>query len=433
MAKKTYQERYQDAQNKILKSFIDTLKHKDGTMLKSANEYYQVIDALNIKDQFSSKKTKNFMSLLIKILATKKQKQKYEELIALLKKDAKVYKCSNNAYKTYINRFVGFLENAGYSELAKKFDHKGLKWDAAAESVWGEEPGELYLHDVLYTKFKSRLRCQDRTSGDKIWLPLRFISKLYNKKNGRRNDFSKWLDCLVNGIFIHHDDGCGNIKSTKFGESDKLCLKLEPKSDDSKEFLVYLREYDENGRFKDSEVYTPTGKGNKKVPMSVKSVSDIDIDHVKPIDLTLKEKESYFKMLDKISDFYKDLQEKSNPNENEAAKELIERKKNRVNLKQLMEDLELIRIDSLLRLMDSKYNSQKSNGETFQKIIKKSETEYVGILECEEKICDDNGQRVYYYQKLTNCKEQNSFRVTTDGKILDGQVVEKLEEIIDFL
>jgi hypothetical protein len=98
-----------------------------------------------------------------------------------------------------------------------------------------------------------------------------------------------------------------------------------------------------------------------------------------------------------------------------------------------MEDLELIRIDSLLRLMDSKYNSQKSNGETFQKIIKKSETEYVGILECEEKICDDNGQRVYYYQKLTNCKEQNSFRVTTDGKILDGQVVEKLEEIIDFL
>jgi hypothetical protein len=40
--------------------------------------------------------------------------------------------------------------------------------------------------------------------------------------------------------------------------------------------------------------------------------------------------------------------------------------------------------------MSSKYNSKKSNGETFQSIIKCSDTVYWGIVEKEEEIKDED-------------------------------------------
>lgn len=452
MAKKTYLERYQNAQNEILKSFVGTLVHKNGKKLKSADEYTQVINALNKKDQFSSNKTKNFMSLLIKILATKKQKQKYKELITLLENDAETYECANNAYKTYINRFVGFLKNREYSELSKVFNDKGLKWDAEADSAWDEISGELYLHDVLYTKFKSRLRSQDRTSGDKIWLPLRFIAKVYSKakkdydannKNTMENQFSKWLDKLVDDIYIHYVENKNaeneKVEKVRFGgEEGKKDVHLLLKPIDNgippEEFEVYVRWIDNNSQVIRRRVLTPTGRGNEKKEMVVSGIQDIAIDHVKPIDQTLRELESKggLKTLKIVSDYYKELCENDQLKEGNTISNLLKKDKNFVI--KLTNDLNNIHDDSILRLMDSKLNTQKSNGSTFKKIVKDG-TNYYGIIE-EDIIADDildkENSRVVLYQKLDNQMSSNG-KLRIIGEIsYKGEVKEK-DDLVSIL
>lgn len=455
MAKKTYLERYQNAQNEILKSFVGTLEHKNGKKLKSADEYTQVINALNKKDQFSSNKTKNFMSLLIKILATKKQKQKYKELITLLEKDAEKYECANNAYKTYINRFVGFLKNREYSELSKVFKNKGLKglnWDAEAESAWKEISGELYLHDVLYTKFKSRLRSQDRTSGDKIWLPLRFIAKVYSKaqkdydannKNTMENQFSKWLDKLVDDIYIHYVENKNaeneKVEKVRFGGEEgkkDVHLLLEPIDNGipPEEFEVYVRWIDNNSKVIRRRVLTPTGRGNEKKEMVVSGIQDIAIDHVKPIDQTLRELESKggLKTLKIVSDYYKELCENDQLKEGNTISNLLKKDKNFVI--KLTNDLNNIHDDSILRLMDSKLNTQKSNGSTFKKIVKDG-TNYYGIIE-EDIIADDildkENSRVVLYQKLDNQMSSNG-KLRIIGEISYKDEVKEKGDLVSIL
>ena len=55
-----------------------------------------------------------------------------------------------------------------------------------------------------------------------------------------------------------------------------------------KKYIVYVRWYESPNKIDEHLVYTPTGRGNEKVPMMVEKISNIAIDHVKPIDQTLK-------------------------------------------------------------------------------------------------------------------------------------------------
>ena len=317
-----------------------------------------------------------------------------------------------------------------------------LSINAADEAALKNEEGQIYLRSALLTKFKSRLRCQDRTSGDKIWLPLRFIAKLYSIEKKyeakKTNRFSEWLNNLAEGIFVHYvENQC--IKSVNFG-TENVSLKFEKHKDnkcDTDKFDVKVRIVDDNGKMKDYTAYTPTGKGNIKVPLIVKNISEIDIDHVKSIDLTLREKENNFKALKKVSDFYKELQEQDDCDENKAAKQLYDDMAKNNELEGLLEDLKLISNDGVLRLMDSQYNSQKSNGETFQdiiKIINDNRVEYWGIFEQNHRILDDDGDNCIYYQVLTDTTSQNEFRITKKDLPIEGESCKNnLKDIIDFI
>ena len=210
-----------DAQERLLDKFTESLKdRKTGRKLRSRKQYKHVINALSVDDAFNSSMTKNFMELLLKLLATEgiNEKSKIEIIINTLEKtvDKKEnYDWNANgkkSYKTYIKTFIKFLKGfINNKDKRKEFKekYKSLKMDAAASAAFkGINNGELYLHNILFTKFKSRLRCQDRTSGQKIWLPLRFIAKLYSKPVRGKTDprFSEWLDSLVNDICIHYKD-----------------------------------------------------------------------------------------------------------------------------------------------------------------------------------------------------------------------------------
>lgn len=381
---------------------------------------------------------RNFWDLIPKLIAAgKKEKNRRDVLLDALEKANKEYSwgTSKKSYKTYINGFISYCRNINFKDNPLKGCN--LKINPADEAVLNNEEGLIYLRSTLLTKFKSRLRCQDRTSGDKIWLPLRFIAKLYSIEKKyeakKTNRFSEWLNNLAEGIYIHYvQDGC--IKSVQFGE-ENVSLKFEKHKDnngcDTDKFDVKVRIVDDNGKMKDYTAYTPTGKGNIKVPLVVNNISEIDIDHVKSIDQTLREKENEFKVLKKVSDFYKQFQEQEDYDENKAARELYDDIIDQLD--DLLEDLYLIKEDGVLRLMDSQFNSQKSNGDTFQDIIKKG-NEYWGILEQNHVILNDEGEKCCYYQILTDSISQNEFHVTKKDLPIKGESYKnKLKEIINYI
>jgi hypothetical protein len=264
---------------------------------------------------------------------------------------------------------------------------------------------------------------------------LRFIAKLYSidKKNKKKknNPFSQWLDSLVNGICVHYDDtNTGKVSHLTFNEN----LSLVFTNKDKEGYDVFVWQIN-NGHKDEFRVLTPTGKGNQKAPMKVKSISEIDIDHVKSIDATLREKEQYLTELKKVSDFYKDMVEEEEYDENAKAEELYKK----LNLPLLQKELITIGNDGLLRLMDSKYNSQKSNGETFKEIRKIADNKYIGIIEEGIKMDNyPNGNSMTLYQELTDVLSQtgNLSIAYSNSASLNGQDVNQdpnftLKDIID--
>jgi len=325
--------------------------------------------------------------------------------------------------KAFIKRFLKYIESKrNLKQLLANYKSQIPPLSANDENKLNQDFIDriIYSHSDLRTKFKIRLRCQDRTSGDKIWLPLRFISKIYNKTG----DFNNWLDLLVDHLFIHYLDSDGKtVKSTTF---KKASLYLELVKNNNIDYTVNVI-FSKNMRFaKWYPALTPTGNGAIKERMKVDCIDSIVIDHVKPIDQTLKDLEPKLKNLKLVSDVYRLMpipivsNLTKNPN---------------FNSKGLLKELKLIRNDGPLRLMASKYNSQKSNSSTFQAIIKDVVSgELLGILEWKNVILDDSGDQCYYYQKLTNDITQNAFRISTTkptGNPISGR--NALERIIDFI
>ena len=450
MAKKRINEAdIKEAQNELIKLFVDSLN------IKSKKEYKQVVNALNTEEIYGPNKGRLFLELLVRMIPSnndsiKVNRQKWseiEKIVDAMDKHLSEFRNKTSAehkksYKSYLNRFFKFLrDNKNHNILSEL--QKGLKMNAAATAaknalIQGFD-GEIYLYSALRTKFKSRLRCQDRTSGDKIWLPLRFIAKLYSidKKNKKKknNPFSQWLDSLVNGISVHYDDtNTGKVSHLTFNEN----LSLVFINNDEGSYDVFVWQIN-NGHEDVFRVLTPTGKGNQKVPMKVKSISEIDIDHVKSIDATLREKEQYLIELKKVSDFYKDMVEEEEYDENAKAEELLKDNNKKLNLALLQHELITIGNDGLLRLMDSKYNSQKSNGETFKEIRKIADNKYIGIIEEGIKMDNyPNGNSMTLYQELTDVLSQtgNLSIAYSNSASLNGQDVNQdpnftLKDIID--
>lgn len=424
----------------------------------------------NFRGQVMKGQEKNFMDLVPKLLFTKSFSDIYKDrngnVIKVLtgwdiinniitgidnglfknKMLSKKTKTESN-YQSYANKFFKFIKtiygnrNSKYhiTKLTKVYNIPKLS--AADLAVLRGEDGEIYLNNKLRTKFKSRLRCQDRTSGDKIWLPLRFIGKIYSadkkayeKKNPgkkKKNKFSEWLDDLVGSINIHYDDNNGKVEHLTI--NDGVSLWLKPLKRGSKVHDVII--FDSNGSH--YTVLTPTGKGNKKECMKVRDISEIAIDHVKSIDRILRDlsdevhnyQNNQLVQLMKVSEKYKAIQTEEEPDEDKAVNELLKPGKYKINLTKLTKELDLIKNDGLLRLMASKYNSQKSNGETFQDIFERGNKTYYGIIETGIKQANSkDNKEMTLYQELNNNYPTGSLLIDfSDSKQLRGENINKIE------
>lgn len=448
----------------ILQMYEDYLK---GKKLKSAIFYRGRVSKSLLKIGFDEAE-RNFFHLLPKLLWHKNyRKRSTIEIIQNLIERLEVRNGDNKNDASYARKFLTFVQEelVGNPEFIEEYrkskPDKTLKFTGADNAILANETGEIYYPEDLKDIFSSRLKSQDRTSGDKVWLPLDFISSICtveNKGNKYPSKFKKWIDGLVESVIVHYE--CDNIKGDNiishklFGKGD---YTLKFKENDNGEFDVYVC-FLSSGCQEEHRVYTPTGNGNEKVPMTVKSISNITIDHVIPIDQTLKNHEKKFKTLAKITDLYKSLirkideidkelysdDEKKN-NRKDAKKDIVDKfLNNRKKLSPLNKELELIANDSPLRLMDARYNSEKNNGETFRKIIKeKNSNVYYGIIRGrEDGIKDDNNNVVTFYQELTNevveQRQNGQLRVTTKNIDDKKKVVEikgklNLDEIIDLI
>lgn len=377
---------------------------------KSRSQYRSVFNALGKDEVFKTDAEKNFLTLVIKLIANNREDECIK-LIGLLRYSVCVYNWGSlRSYETYCNKFTDFLEKLLSSGAASK---KSIKKKIASacttptlsdtEESWLKTAfakRTVFLHEQLMTKFMGRLRRQDRISGNKVWLPLSYIAKLY-KKAGKTKEFTDWLRKLAEGIFVHYEDDNKEIKSVQF-KAQQVFLVFEKKkktdgtydSDGTYEVKVAL-----SASNKCYTAYTPTGEGNTKVPMIVKDVSDIAIDHVKPIDLTLKElgDKGRIPNLKMVSDSFRDMMGRPEKADKDIEDESLDQLYNNVDISKLTDELNLIRTDGVLRLMVSEYNGKKSNSTAYDKIIKiKGKEEYLGLLG--KALLDD--ETIYLYQRL---------------------------------
>lgn len=429
----------------LLEAFVNNLE------IKTAKQYKQVCNALAKKDVFKTDAEKNFLTLVVKLIANNR-KDDCIRLINLVKYSVSVYNWGKQrSYESYCKKLTVYLEDllksvskskeAIKSKIASactipKLSYKEESWlkEASTEYI-------VYLHEQLITKFTSRLGSQDRISGNKVWLPLNYIAKLY-KKDDKTKDFRDWLRKMAESIFVHYEDENNKIKSVQF-KARKVFLVFEKNTENKKNTENTEVTYDVYVAFsannKCYRAYTPTGEGNTKVAMTVKDISDIAIDHVKPIDQTLRDLQKRGKIpnLEKVSESFKKMKGLSDKG---AEKELLDELYNELKedkdckgndgICHLTDELNRIKNDGVLRLMVSDYNSKKSNSSTYKKIIKiKNKNTYYGIL---GKVIidgeDEEKERHLYY----NLKEQNApMRVAL--KELNGTEVQITKAIIDYI
>lgn len=452
--------------------YVRTSIKKKGKSGDSAYQYRQVINAFEVdgafvpestnkKDVIKANVSKNFLVLVPKFIINQEVRVKNEVYtindaitwVDIYKKQI-LKESGKRSYQTYINSFLEFIKDVcknrnNYEDIYTVCSKENFSSSDLA--ILSADGGDIYLHNKLATKFKSRLRCQDRTSGDKIWLPLRFIAKIYSKdkkdfdanhNEKKENQFSNWLNTLVDDIYIHYlkteNVETETVEKVRFGgETGKSDVHLRlakhgKKGQTAKEYDVYVRWIDNNDKVIERRVLTPTGRGNEKKEMVVSGIQTIAIDHVKPIDKTLRDLEEKLGTLKIVSDYYKELCDNDQLKEGNAVNNLL--KKDGSFIENLTENLKRIHDDSILRLMDSKLNTQKSNGSTFKKIVKDG-TEYFGIIE-EDIIADDilnkENSKVVLYQKLDNQMSSNG-KLRIIGEIPDNNEVTDKQDLVEIL
>ena len=217
-------------------------------------------------------------------------------------------------------------------------------------------------------------------SGEKVWLPLKLIGRL-------DNDLLKYFaNEVYNKIRVICSDDNGNM--TLENVSDINVITICP----SKPVKCKIK----NNEY---TIMTPTGYLNHIDKMIVENFREIVIDHINPIDKTLKEKE--FKTLSTISDFVKDIKEQKNSPISKVEYDAAEEIKNiKLDMAALKEELKAIIEDSQYLLTTASSNMKKSNVIDYKKFFTdKEEQKYYGYI---GEAKDTNGEDMIIYQDLSN-------------------------------
>lgn len=265
-----------------------------------------------------------------------------------------------NNGRSAFRRFIEFV--LGYSchikpsiqsavQSAPKPTSNYIKPTKAYQSMMG---WETYSHKKLVAKIKSRLGSQDRTTGNKVWLPMRVIIALLGTRW-----FNNWSDDIIDKIKVLVDNG-----NVLLNQVEKMILKPDQNDKFSVWAVVSSQEY---------RVYTHTSE-DYIVPMLVKGIDKVSLDHTKPIDTTLRELDDRNSLaeLSKISVIAEKVSKAIGSKIGNDIKKQITVKHNQVSsntpkisanidLTKLIDEMDLIKNDTDYELMDGSQNSSKGN------------------------------------------------------------------------
>lgn len=431
--KKTNKDSIDETVEILLDAFVESLDKN------SKEQYRQVTNALEEKNMFHTEAEKHFLPLVIKLIASGRTDH-CMKLNDLVRFSVCVHDWDERStYKSYCVKFTDYLEkflksaSRSNEKIKDRIRRQSAKYlpITDTEEKWLEEAlakHNVFPHKKLMEKFRSRLRRQDRLSGDKVWLPLNYIAQLYSM-DGKTSVFTEWLNSLAEGIFVHYMDEKKKIKSVQF-KSEQVFLALERNEDGAYDVYVVLARKHACYR-----AYTPTGNGNTKEKMTVKDISNIAIDHVKPIDQTLRDLYQKGKIpnLEKVSKSFQKMKKLSDKGiEEELLEELYNElkadkdRKGNDGIYHLTVELNRIKNDGVLRLMNSDYNGKKGNSSTYDRIIKNEEG-YFGLLG--EAFLGEESKEIYLYQHLN---EPNAPTRASFGK-KEGTEVKISKKIIDYI
>lgn len=278
----------------------------------------------------------------------------------------------------------------------------------------------------LKNTFVNRLKTQSRMSGDlkvKPWLPINFLKKNYPDCT------QKFIIEIYKRLYIIVDEGSLKAKHILVKDIDKLEI------DNRGIVSCYVQN-------KPYTVLTSTIL-NRKVPMIIdpsipanEALRYIEIDHVTPIDKTLRDLNSQSKLPklgeisqyisdgknDYIAEYIAEYSKEHNANPKKlpnldtmaAASKLRCLDKSYINKTKAAIERELKRIakDSYYRLILASDNLSKSNLFEYKKIYKiKYRREYIAVVE-DNNVFDQNGPAVIY-QKLNN-KQKPDLLITSE-------------------
>ena len=214
---------------------------------------------------------------------------------------------------------------------------------------------ETYSHKDLVKKIKNGLSTQDRISGNKVWLPMRVVKSLLGTEW-----FDAWSEDIIKRTMVLLGDQIGPVS---LDQVDKLILKPDVNGKYSVWAVVNGQEY---------RVYTHTSKGDI-VPMLVKGIDQVSLEHIKAIDTTLRELDGQNKLpeLTKVSDTAKQVKRVLRIDKGSTLKKNITVKQNQIScdypqvsasidLDELRNEMDLIKDDTDYELMEVSQNSSKS-------------------------------------------------------------------------
>lgn len=261
----------------------------------------------------------------------------------------------------------------------------------------------------LWGILNSRLGSQNRTSGEKIWFSMDLLRKFKVKVNNKEETASHFYIRTINeNIYIHAVDNNGNKKSIKCGGVWCIYLyKIAGQTD------YYVKVTDK--KFNTYQVETPTSTLGNRTLMQVADISKVAIDHVKPIDQSLRDRAGNISGLVMLSEAYKNaksqliLKNESKPKDSEIVKEAITILTNNSTIsgiqKKLLQELISLLKDSWYRLMDSKQNSAKGNDNMFSEFLTNNASNpslstTIGLMMKAKH--STNGTDMWVYQELSN-------------------------------
>ena len=202
----------------------------------------------------------------------------------------------------------------------------------------------LYTANNLMANFTFRMITQDRFYGD-IFFPVSYL-KRFMHRNGQKKYFDKWISDQINDINIL----CAN-ETHKFKDISEL--KLEVSSEHS-EVTITVKNTKEI-------VFSPTAFSNELFPLSSSSLKRIAIDHIHPMKKILMDNIKMLPQLGIITGQLKGIAQKANAKEFKAAGTVLLNQPllNQIDIELLKIELDLIKSNTKLQLMDKIENLKK--------------------------------------------------------------------------